>query len=91
MPAKRQAVTNSANTFFATKRLIGRKFDEEEVKKDMLVIFFTSLRIFMALCIKSHRRCDIHLGTFLLRLGLVDLGCFRPRLVFVICTNQRGY
>ena len=40
MPAKRQAVTNSANTFFATKRLIGRKFEEDEVKKDMLVLVF---------------------------------------------------
>ena len=35
MPAKRQAVTNSANTFYATKRLIGRNFNDEEVKKDM--------------------------------------------------------
>ncbi len=26
MPAKRQAVTNSANTFYATKRLIGRRY-----------------------------------------------------------------
>lgn len=31
--AKRQAVTNSTETFFATKRLIGRKFEDKEVKK----------------------------------------------------------
>lgn len=35
MPAKRQAVTNAANTFSATKRLIGRKFTDAEVQKDM--------------------------------------------------------
>lgn len=35
MPARRQAVTNSANTFYATKRLIGRKYEDPEVKKDM--------------------------------------------------------
>jgi len=33
-PAKRQAVTNSENTLFAVKRLIGRKYDEDVVKKD---------------------------------------------------------
>ncbi|CAF1446536.1 unnamed protein product [Adineta ricciae] len=35
MPAKRQAVTNPQNTFYATKRLIGRKFNDDEVKKEM--------------------------------------------------------
>ncbi|KAK4046992.1 Hsp70 ATPase ssc1 [Microbotryomycetes sp. JL201] len=35
LPAKRQAVVNFENTFFATKRLIGRKFTDQEVQKDL--------------------------------------------------------
>ncbi|WP_459625547.1 molecular chaperone DnaK, partial [Burkholderia sp. 3C] len=34
-PAKRQSVTNPRNTLFAVKRLIGRRFEEKEVQKDI--------------------------------------------------------
>src|SRR4030081_2529326 len=38
--AKRQAVTNPANTVAAVKRLIGRKFDDAVVKKDMSMVSY---------------------------------------------------
>ena len=34
-PAKRQAVTNPENTVFGVKRLVGRRFDDEHLKKDL--------------------------------------------------------
>ncbi|HYF58238.1 MAG TPA: molecular chaperone DnaK [Burkholderiaceae bacterium] len=37
-PAKRQAVTNPKNTLYAVKRLIGRKFEEKEVQKDIALM-----------------------------------------------------
>ncbi len=42
--AKRQAVTNPENTLFAIKRLIGRKFDSEAVKKDISISPFKIIK-----------------------------------------------
>jgi molecular chaperone DnaK len=39
--AKRQAVTNPTNTLFAVKRLIGRKFDDDVVQKDIKMVPYT--------------------------------------------------
>ncbi|MFK8260413.1 molecular chaperone DnaK [Erwinia sp. AnSW2-5] len=39
-PAKRQAVTNPQNTLFAIKRLIGRRFQDEEVQRDLKIMPF---------------------------------------------------
>ena len=42
--AKRQAVTNPKNTFFAVKRLIGRKFTDAEVQKDIGLVPYAHRR-----------------------------------------------
>jgi molecular chaperone DnaK len=39
--AKRQAVTNPSNTLFAVKRLIGRRFEDEVVRRDMDMVSYT--------------------------------------------------
>ncbi|HSA82462.1 MAG TPA: molecular chaperone DnaK, partial [Geminicoccaceae bacterium] len=44
MPAKRQAVTNPTNTVFAVKRLIGRRFDDPVVKKDVDMVPYKIVR-----------------------------------------------
>src|SRR5512132_3308700 len=43
-PAKRQAVTNAKNTLYAVKRLIGRKFEEKEVQKDIHLMPYKILK-----------------------------------------------
>jgi molecular chaperone DnaK len=43
-PAKRQAVTNAKNTLYAVKRLIGRRFEEKEVQKDIHLMPYKIVR-----------------------------------------------
>ena len=43
-PAKRQAVTNAKNTIYAVKRLIGHKFEDQEVQRDISTMPFEIIR-----------------------------------------------
>ncbi len=43
-PAKRQAVTNPRDTLYAVKRLIGRRFEEQAVQKDIELVPYTILK-----------------------------------------------
>jgi molecular chaperone DnaK len=42
--AKRQSVTNPSNTFYATKRLIGRRFDDQETQRDIKHLSYKVVR-----------------------------------------------
>src|SRR5688572_23021714 len=53
-PAKRQGVTNPKNTFYAVKRLIGRKFTDAEAKKDLDLVPYA---------IGAHENGDAWVGT----------------------------
>ncbi len=43
-PAKRQAITNPKNTLFAVKRLIGRRFDEDMVQRDIKMVPYSIIK-----------------------------------------------
>ncbi|MCK5817785.1 MAG: molecular chaperone DnaK [Psychromonas sp.] len=43
-PAKRQSVTNPANTLFAIKRLIGRRYEDEEVQRDIKIMPYNIIK-----------------------------------------------
>lgn len=43
-PAKRQSITNPKNTLYAIKRLIGRRYEDEEVQRDIKIMPFDIVR-----------------------------------------------
>ena len=54
-PAKRQAVTNPENTIFGVKRLVGRRYDDAHLKKDMKNLPFKVSMVAMGTLGLKHR------------------------------------
>ena len=54
--AKRQAVTNPANTLFAVKRLIGRKFDDDVVRRDLSMVPYKIVKAEERRCMGRRQR-----------------------------------
>eukprot|EP00955_Chlamydomonas_euryale_P039916 351544-Chlamydomonas_euryale.AAC.2 len=47
LPAKRQAITNPTNTVYATKRLIGRNFEDQQTQKEAKMVPYKIVSLFM--------------------------------------------
>ena len=57
MPARRQQVTNSQNTLYATKRLIGRRYDEKDIQKEKLELFLFHIYMeYLTVLLKNESR-----------------------------------
>ena len=54
--AKRQAVTNSENTIFSVKRLIGRKFDSEQIQKDLKLLPYKIIQSGVGIKVKMNNK-----------------------------------
>jgi molecular chaperone DnaK len=53
-PAKRQAVTNPTNTLYGVKRLIGRRFEEPMVQKDMGMVPYSIVKAKNGICASAY-------------------------------------
>ena len=64
-PAKRQAVTNPENTVFGVKRLVGRRYDDAHLKKDMKTFLSRSSMVAMGTPGLKHRASNFLRRKFL--------------------------
>lgn len=70
LAAKRQALVNSKNTFFATKRLMGRRFSDEEVQRDILNVPYSIVENdngdAWVQTVEGHKYCPAQIGGYIL-------------------------